>query len=88
MAAIPIQFTSQAITLTDVRGVVVTDVVQDQDNGEYVREIRIFGGDNVPVPPIQNTDAPLQGQGHLLVTLRLKTADRRKIFISIPSLEF
>lgn len=84
----PIELTQQALTLSDVSSVVVTPVVQDEATGEYVRELRIFGGDGEPVAPIQGIDAPAPGQGRLLVTLRLTTTDRARIAISVPSSEF
>lgn len=83
-----IEWTQQSLTLSDVKSVVVTAVAQDPESGEYVRELRIFGGDNQPIPPIQDIDAPPAAQGHLLVTLRLRTRDRQRIQISVPSLEF
>lgn len=83
-----IELTQQALTLADVRSVVVTEVAQDGESGEFVRELRVFGGDPTPIPPITDMDAVVPGQGHLLITLRLRSADRRRIRISVPPLEF
>lgn len=87
-AAGNINVIQQSLTLTDVRAVVVTEVAQEQGGGDYVRELRIFGGDLTPIPPITDIDAAPQGQGRLLVTLRLKSADRQRIRISVPAMEF
>jgi len=81
-----IDVTQQALTLSDVKGVVITGVAQDE-SGEYVRELRIFGGD-VLTPPILPVDAPPPGQGRLLLTVRLRSANRSRIQIAVPSLEF
>lgn len=81
-----IDVTQQSMTLTNVRSVVVTEVAQDKDSGDYVRELRIFGGDTI-TPPIQGIDAPSQTYP-LLITLRLRSADRRRIAISVPAMEF
>lgn len=88
MAASAINVTSQSLTLTDVRAVVVTEVAQEPESGDYVRELRVFGGDPTPIPPITGIDTPQPDQGRLLVTLRLRSADRRRIRISVPAMEF
>lgn len=76
------------MTLSDVKDIVVTDVAQDRETGDYIREVRIFGGDDQPVPPITDIDSPPAGKGRLLVTLRLKTRSREGIHITVPSLVF
>jgi hypothetical protein len=83
-----IDVSAQALQVADVRSVVITPVVQDEESGEYVREVRIFGGDPGPVPPILNSDIQPPGVGNLLLTLRLTSATRRRIGIAIPELEF
>lgn len=83
-----IDLTQQSFTLSDVRTVVVTEVAQDQESGDYVRELRIFGGDSAPEPPITGIDTPPTQQGRLMMTLRLRSADRRRIQISVPAMEF
>jgi hypothetical protein len=40
---------SQKIEVTGVEDVVVTDAETDTDTGDYVREIRVLGADQVPV---------------------------------------
>lgn len=86
--AASIQLTQSALTLTDVRSITVTEVAQDQTTGEYVRELRIFGGDSEPTPPITGIDQPPSAQGRLLLTIRLITSNRNRIQIAVPSLEF
>jgi hypothetical protein len=40
---------SQKIEVTDVEDVIVTDAETDTETGDYVREIRIIGTDQVPI---------------------------------------
>jgi hypothetical protein len=40
---------SQTIEVTDVQDVVVTDAETDTETGDFVREIRILGADQVPI---------------------------------------
>jgi hypothetical protein len=84
-----IEWTQQALTLSDVKNIVVTPVARDDESGEFIRELRIFGGDDAVTAPIQGIDEFASDQkGHLLVTLRLKTKNRQTIHITAPSLEF
>lgn len=82
-----IEWTQQSLSVSDVRSIVVTTIEQDDKTGEYVRELRIFGVDDGPEPPILNIDQQPPGQ-KLLVTLRLKTTSRDRVSISVPSLSF
>lgn len=40
---------NQTVSITGVEDVVVTDAQLDEDTGDFVREIRIIGADEVPV---------------------------------------
>lgn len=82
-----IQWTQQSLTVSDVKEVIVTDVAQDRETGQYIREVRIFGGDDQPEPPILDINQE-PAKGRLLVTLRLTTQSRERIHIVVPSLFF
>jgi hypothetical protein len=66
------QHTSK-ITVTDVEDVQVTEVVED--NGEYVRAIRIFGApEGVNAAPV--------------IELLVRSTDQNKIKVTTPEIDF
>jgi hypothetical protein len=67
--------TQQAVDVGDVTSIVVTDIAQDQESGEYVREIRIFAGE-------------IDTAGPLAITVRLRSQSRSKLHVAVPSLQF
>jgi hypothetical protein len=82
----PILTTAQAINISDVNSVVITEIAVDEETGDYVREIRIFGevehADKMPDINQTATPAPL------LLSLRVSSQSRNKIHISVPASEF
>jgi hypothetical protein len=72
--AITIETISQKIELTGVGDIVVTQIEQDQDVGDFVREIRFYSG--------------RAGEGLEIFMLRLRSADRATLQISSPAAEF
>ena len=72
--AITIETISQKIELTGVGDIVVTEIEQDQDVGDFVREIRFCSG--------------RAGEGLEIFMLRLRSADRATLQISSPAAEF
>ena len=68
----------QVIEVTDVENVVVTEIAQDPETGNYVREIRIFTA----------SGASGETQQQQVVGLRLSNAVRNKIRIVVPQYEF
>jgi hypothetical protein len=69
-----IETLSQKIELAGVGDIVVTEIEQDEDVGDFVREIRFYSG---PV-----------GEGLEIFVLRLRSAGREKLQISSPAVDF
>jgi len=76
----PIVTTLQALDISDVKNIVVTEAVQDTDTGEYVREIRIFQAR-------EGTAEESEAMSSVL-TVRLRSAVKKQIKIAVPELEF
>ena len=72
--AMTIETISQKIELTGVGDIVVTEIEQDQDVGDFVREIRLYGG--------------RAGEGLEIFALRLRSAGRETLQISSPAVDF
>jgi hypothetical protein len=68
---------SQVIEVNDVASVAVTDPVLDQDTGHWVRDIQVFR-------------KPDEGATNetLILTLRLKGAEKADIFMHAPGQDF
>lgn len=82
----PIEVKQQAIEITELHRILITEIVQDQESGEYVREIRVFE-EPTTGPPVMG-DETSRDDGRWLITLRLRSRERSNLHISVPSLEF
>jgi hypothetical protein len=76
--AIAIETITQKIELTGVGDIVVTEIEQDPDVGDFVREIRFYDG-----PATSGTGSALE-----IFVLRLRSADRLTLQISSPAVDF
>lgn len=68
---------AQTLQIDGVSDITVTEILQDADVGDYVREIRIWG-----LPLTEGALAPL------VMTLRLRHQVRVNLEISVPTSEF
>ena len=82
----PIEVMQQAFQVTELRRILITEIVQDGESGEYVREIRIF--EEPTTGPKVMGEETTEGDGRWLITLRLRSRERSNLHISVPSLEF
>jgi hypothetical protein len=76
--------TQQTLTVGDVASVVVTPLVRDEDSGLFVRELRIFAGDDGQTSPLD----PPSGSAPIAITLRLTSPNRAALHIAVPPSEF
>jgi len=70
-----VELQQQLLQITEVGSVIVTDIVQDEDAGDYVRDLRIFG-------------VPIGDTAPLLVQLRIRSTSRQKLELSAPVQSF
>ena len=69
--------TNQSLNISNVRSVVVTEIVQDTETQQFIREIRIFG-------EVEGES----GIAPLICSIRVSSATRSRIHISVPASEF
>jgi len=67
----------ETVLVTEVTDVVVTPIVQDENSGLYLREIRVFG------TPAETDANPPQ-----VFVLRMESADPVQLAITLPVLEY
>ena len=66
---------TQAVIVDQITAVVITDIVQDPDTAEFVREIRAYAG-------LGSTDAPPT------FVLRLTSTVQNNIELTAPAVQF
>lgn len=76
-----VETTQQSIEIGEVKSITVTEVAQDTETGEYVREIRVFRARG---SASDETESQMQ-----VLSVRLRSPTRKQVHIVVPEgLEF